>query len=77
MAKSSNYWDRRALKRLSDAEKISDVHIKRIKKIYEQAYRDVSKEIERTYKAYSKNTGLDVEKLKELLLTEFPEVEKR
>lgn len=67
MTKSSNYWDKRALRRLTEAEKLSEEHIKRIKRIYEQAYRDVSKEIERTYKAYSKNTGLDVEKLKELL----------
>lgn len=67
MAKTSNYWDKRALRRLTDAEKISDQHITQIKKIYEQAYRDVSKEIQRTYRAYSKNTGLDVEKLKELL----------
>lgn len=67
MAKTSNYWDRRALRRLTDAEKISTQHIEEIKKIYEQAYRDVTKEIERTYKAYSKNTGLDVDKLKELL----------
>ena len=67
MTKSSKYWDKRALNRLSEAEKQSEEHIRRIKKIYEQAYRDVSKEIERTYKAYSKNTGLDVDKLKELL----------
>ena len=67
MTKSSNYWDKRALRRLTEAEKLSEEHIKRIKRIYEQAYRDVAKEIERTYKNYSKNTGLDVEKLKELL----------
>lgn len=67
MTKTSNYWDKRALRRLTDAEKISEQHITQIKKIYEQAYRDVSKEIYRTYKAYSKNTGLDVDKLKELL----------
>lgn len=67
MTKTSNYWDKRALRRLTDAEKISEQHITQIKKIYEQAYRDISKEIQRTYRAYSKNTGLDVDKLKELL----------
>ena len=67
MAKTSNYWDKRALRRLTDAEKISQQHIEEIKKIYEQAYRDIDKEIQRTYRAYSKNTGLDVDKLKELL----------
>ena len=67
MAKSSNYWDKRAIKRLSEAEKSSEVYIERIKKIYEQAYRDVDREIARVYKNYAKDTGVDVQKLKELL----------
>lgn len=67
MAKSSSYWDKRAIKRLSEAEKTSDVYIKRIKKIYEQAYKDIDGEIVRVYKNYSKETCLDTEKLKELL----------
>lgn len=67
MVKTSNYWDKRAIKRLSEAEKTSDVYIGRIKKIYEQAYKDINLEIEKIYKNYSKETGLDVQKLKELL----------
>lgn len=67
MAKSSSYWDKRAIKRLNDAEKTSDVYIKRIKKIYDQAYKDIDKEIARVYKNYSKETGLDTQKLRELL----------
>ena len=67
MAKSSSYWDKRAIKRLSEAEKTSDVYIKRIKKIYDQAYKDIDKEIARVYKNYSKETGLDTQKLRELL----------
>lgn len=67
MAKSSSYWDKRAIKRLNEAEKTSDAYIKRIKKIYEQAYKDIEGEIARIYKNYSKDTGVDVEKLKELL----------
>lgn len=65
--KTENYWDKRALNRLTKAEQMSDEHIKRIKKIYDQAYRNVEKEIERVYANYSKDTGLDVQKLKELL----------
>lgn len=65
--KSPTYWDKRALNRLTKAEQMSDEHIKRIKKIYDQAYRNVEKEIERVYANYSKDTGLDVQKLKELL----------
>lgn len=64
MSKSSEYWDNRALKRLNEAEQISDEHIKNIKKIYEQAYKNIEGEISRVYKNYSKDTGLDVEKLK-------------
>lgn len=67
MSKSSSYWDKRAIKRLSEAEKISDVYIKRIKNIYDQAYKNIDGEIARVYKNYSKETGLDVQKLKELL----------
>lgn len=67
MAKSSNYWDKRAIKRLNEAEQISEAHIERIKRIYNQAYRDIDGEIARVYKNYSKETGLDVQKLKELL----------
>ena len=67
MAKTSSYWDKRAINRLKDSEKLSDEYINSVKKVYEQAYRNINKEIERTYRAYAKNTGLDVEKLKELL----------
>lgn len=67
MAKTSNYWDKRAIKRLNEAEKISDVYIERIKKIYSQAYKNIDGEIARIYKNYAKDTGLDTQKLKELL----------
>ncbi|MBQ2870326.1 minor capsid protein [bacterium] len=68
MAKQTeNYWDKRALKRLSDSEKMSEEYIKRIKKIYDKAYKDIDREIASVYRNYSKETGLDVNKLKELL----------
>lgn len=67
MVKTSNYWDKRALLRLSEAEKTSEAYIERIKKIYEQAYRNIDRDIANVYKNYAKDTGLDVDKLKELL----------
>jgi len=67
MAKSSNYWDKRAIKRLSEAEKHSEVYIDRVKGIYEQAYKDIDRQLASIYKNYSKETGLDTQKLKELL----------
>lgn len=67
MAKSSSYWDKRALRRLSDAEKTSEIAINRIKRIYEQAYKNIDRDIARVYRNYAKDTGLDIQKLKELL----------
>lgn len=67
MSRSSKYWDNRAIKRLNEAERTSDVYINRIKKIYNKAYRNIKKEIESVYVNYSKDTGLDISKLKELL----------
>lgn len=67
MAKTSTYWDKRAIKRLNDAEKHSDVYINRVKNIYEQAYKDIDRQLASIYKNYSKETGLDTQKLKELL----------
>lgn len=67
--KSSNYWDKRAIERMTTAEKQSETYINRIKEMYNQAFKNIDGEIARVYKNYSKETGLDVEKLKELLTT--------
>lgn len=67
MAKSAKYWDDRAIRRLTDAEKQSDEYIKRIQKMYDRANRNVQRDIEAIYARYSKSTGLDVQSLKELL----------
>lgn len=67
MAKTSAYWNKRAVKRLSEAEKSSEKYIKRVKAIYEQAYKDIDKQLASVYRNYSNDTGLDVQKLKELL----------
>ena len=65
--KTSTYWDKRAIKRLSEAEKSSEKYIKRVKAIYSQAYKDIDKQLASIYRNYSNETGLDVQKLKELL----------
>lgn len=67
MKEPSNYWDKRAIERLKEAEKTSDLYINRIEKIYEQAYKNIDMEIAKVYKNYSKETGLDTQKLRELL----------
>lgn len=67
MSKTPSYWDKRAISRMTMAEKQSETYIKRVKKIYEQAFRNIDGEIAKIYKNYSKETGLDISKLKELL----------
>lgn len=67
MAKTSKYWDERALRRLTGAEKTSEEYIKRVRKMYDKAYRNINKDIETIYKSYSNDTGIDVDTLKTLL----------
>ena len=67
MAKPSNYWDKRALRRLTEAEKQGEAYSKRIQKIYERANKNIQRDIENIYKNYSKATGMDVQSLKTLL----------
>lgn len=67
MAKTSKYWDKRAIQRLNRAEKTSEEYIQKVKKMYDRAYRELNKEIENIYKNYSNETGVDVKKLKQLL----------
>lgn len=67
MANSPTYWDKRAIKRLTDAEKQSEVYIKRIQKMYDNANKNIQRDIENIYANYSKATGLDVQSLKTLL----------
>lgn len=67
MAKPTSYWDRRAARRLTDAEKQSEAYIKRIEKMYDQAEKNIQREIDAVYRNYSKATGMDVQSLKTLL----------
>lgn len=67
---SKEYWDNRAAKRLIEAEKQSNDYIKKVKKIYSKANNDIKKELANVYKNYSKETGVDVHTLKNLLSKE-------
>lgn len=64
---TSKYWDDRALRRLSESEKQAEIVNNRIKKIYDKANKNIQRELDSVYRNYSKTTGLDVQKLKELL----------
>ena len=65
--KTSNYWDKRSLKRLTEAEKHSEAYINKVKAMYDQAFRDIERELASVYRNYSNETGVDTQKLKELL----------
>lgn len=65
--KSNLYWDKRRVERYNESEKRATEYILKIHKIYEQANRNIQREIESVYQNYSKDTGIDVQKLKELL----------
>lgn len=68
MANTPNsYWDKRAIRRLTEAEKQGEEYSKRIRKIYDQAYKNIQRDIDNIYANYSKATGLDVQSLKTLL----------
>lgn len=67
MAQPDKYWDKRAIKRLTDAEKQSEKYRTRIQKMYDRANRNIQRDIENVYANYSKATGLDVQTLKQLL----------
>lgn len=65
--KSDKYWKLRAINKLTDNEKQSEKYINRVKNIYEQAYRNIDKELHSIYKNYSNETGINTQKLKEYL----------
>lgn len=67
MAKTPGYWDKRAIRRLTDAEKQGEEYSKRIQKIYDQAYKNIQRDIDNIYANYSTATGMDVQSLKTLL----------
>lgn len=65
--RASSYWDRRTIQRLIFSERLSLLYIKRIKAMYSRAEKNIQEMIDNVYKNYSKDTGLDIQTLKELL----------
>lgn len=82
LGKKTTYWDKRRLETYRENEKLTNKQIKQLKKIYKKANRDIDKMLDDVYRNYSKNTGLDIQKLKELLTKSetkktFKELQKR
>ena len=68
--KSDEYWQMRALQREaeshSDAEKVQQ----RLRMLYEQADKNLKKQIHKIFDAYVDYTGIDEQKARELLSTQ-------
>ncbi len=65
--KSNKYWEERKLRRFSENEQRTTEYVKSIRKMYEQASRNIKKMLDDVYKNYSNDTGIDKQKLRELL----------
>lgn len=65
--KSKSYWLNRAIDRQSTIDKLSQAELDEIRKIYNNAERDLTKMINEVYETYSKKTGIDISGLKKLM----------
>jgi SPP1 gp7 family putative phage head morphogenesis protein len=62
-----NYWLERTKRRLDKAEKTGLGAIEKILPIYDQALSHIDREVEKIYKTYSTQTGLDTSELKKVI----------
>ena len=65
--KPSNYWEKRSTKIMQDIELGTQYTINDLIEIYEQATKNINKEIENVFKNYAKDTNLSKEALTSLL----------
>lgn len=64
---SEQYWEKRSIERLVSSEKLTKKEIPVILDIYDQALKNIDKDIKSIYSNYSKNGILDVNELKKAL----------
>lgn len=57
--RSSKYWDKRAVARLTDAERNSDWHFKEIQILYEQAQEETVESLKRIYESFYRQNKFD------------------
>lgn len=65
--KPTTYWERRSTELMKRLEKGTENTINLLIQAYEQATKNINKEIERIYKNYAKDTGLEKKTLVQLL----------
>ncbi len=58
------YWEERSINRFLESEKSSKKYINKIEKIYDQANKNIQRDIENIYDNYAKEVGIDKQMLK-------------
>lgn len=64
--RSSNYWDKRALQRLSDAEKKAAWHFREIALLYDEAQKETVDQVKKIYEAYYRGSNFDLSELERM-----------
>ena len=72
--RSSRYWDKRAIARLTEAERNSDWHFREIKLLYEEAEKDTVASLKAIYESFYRENKFDMTALNKIVPT--AEVEK-
>ena len=72
--RSSRYWDKRAIARLTEAERNSDWHFREIKILYEEAEKDTVASLKAIYESFYRENKFDMTALNKIVPT--AEVEK-
>lgn len=67
--RSSKYWDKRALARLTGAERNSDWHFKEIKLLYEQAEKETVASLKAIYESFYRQNKFDMTALEKIVPT--------
>ena len=72
--RSAAYWDKRAIARLTEAERNSDWHFREIKLLYEEAEKDTVASLKAIYESFYRENKFDMTTLEKIVPT--TEVEK-
>ena len=64
---NKKYWEERSINRFLESEKNSKKYINKIQDIYDQANKNIQRDIENIYDNYAKEVGIDKQMLKQKL----------
>ncbi len=67
--RSSSYWDKRAIARLTEAERTSDWHFKEIQLLYDAAEKETVAEVKQIYEAYFRQNKFSTDELEKIVTT--------